>query len=83
MMPFNWLQWLLVAIACVISTAVLVISLFPPLRFKQMFFSFFNVFRKIKWQFWVPTLAVIVVLHLALAFTFKVRFFKKCNLSAC
>lgn len=31
MMPFNWLQWLLVAIACVISTAVLVISLFPPL----------------------------------------------------
>lgn len=62
MMPFNWLQWLLVAIACVISTAVLVISLFPPLR-------------KIKWQFWVPTLAVIVVLHLALAFTFKIYFF--------
>eukprot|EP01105_Mastigella_eilhardi_P025789 TRINITY_DN7137_c0_g1_i1.p1 TRINITY_DN7137_c0_g1~~TRINITY_DN7137_c0_g1_i1.p1 ORF type:complete len:285 (+),score=81.73 TRINITY_DN7137_c0_g1_i1:133-987(+) len=62
-LPFSGLQWLLVLAAGALSTYALVRSLHPVLA------------RELQWQKWVPMLAAVAVLHLALALTFKLYFF--------
>lgn len=57
--PFNWMQWLLIVVAMVISGSVLVITFWPTVRDDTKFTAF-------------ATMAVIVSLHALLAIGFKV-----------
>eukprot|EP01106_Pelomyxa_sp_JSP_P016326 TRINITY_DN602_c0_g1_i2.p1 TRINITY_DN602_c0_g1~~TRINITY_DN602_c0_g1_i2.p1 ORF type:complete len:214 (-),score=37.55 TRINITY_DN602_c0_g1_i2:61-702(-) len=61
-LPYNWLQWVIISLCCVDSTVVLCWSLFPRVN-------------KVEVKKWVPTLIVIALLHIALALTFKLYFF--------
>ncbi|XP_055049461.2 protein YIPF2 [Misgurnus anguillicaudatus] len=61
--PFNWLQWLLILVALVISGSVLVITFWPAVRDDTKLTAF-------------ATMAVIVFLHALLAVGFKMYFFQ-------
>ncbi|KAK7167873.1 hypothetical protein R3I94_002057 [Phoxinus phoxinus] len=61
--PFNWLQWLLIVIAMVISGSVLVLTFWPAVRDDTKLTAF-------------ATMAVIVSLHALLAVGFKLYFFQ-------
>lgn len=57
--PFNWMQWLLIVVAMVISGSVLVITFWPTVRDDTKLTAF-------------ATMAVIVSLHALLGIGFKV-----------
>lgn len=61
--PINWLEWLLIVIAMVISGSVLVMTFWPAVRDDTRLTAF-------------ATMAVIVSLHALLAVGFKLYFFK-------
>ncbi|KAG1968169.1 protein YIPF2 [Pimephales promelas] len=61
--PFNWLQWLLIVIAMVISGSVLVMTFWPAVRDDTKLTAF-------------ATMAVIVSLHALLAVGCKLYFFQ-------
>lgn len=61
--PFNWMQWLLIVVAMVISGSVLVITFWPAVRDDTKLTAF-------------ATMAVIVSLHALLAIGFKMYFFQ-------
>ncbi|KAA0705608.1 Protein YIPF2 YIP1 family member 2 [Triplophysa tibetana] len=60
---FNWMQWLLIVVAMVISGSVLVITFWPTVRDDTKLTAF-------------ATMAVIVSLHALLAIGFKMYFFQ-------
>ncbi|XP_051980920.1 protein YIPF1-like [Xyrauchen texanus] len=61
--PFNWLQWLLIVVAMVISGSVLVITFWPTVRDDTKLTAF-------------ATMAIIVLLHALLAVGCKLYFFQ-------
>lgn len=59
--PFNWLRWVVLGVACGLSTAFLVLNLWVPLR-HQIASA-------------LLVLLIIILLHVALAFVFRLYFF--------